>query len=140
MNRGQIVRIRADAALLLLGSGWNFSCLLVRQELAQHFKLSFRRVRIGKFLFEKSKVFNLGPGGSKYGQRPPSPDMYLCRYVQSTPVQVLAPLECTPAMALGITDRAWMIAEALATQPIKPVPSAPDRRKLLREIQGGRAG
>jgi hypothetical protein len=38
-------------------------------------------------------------------------------------------LRSTPAMALGIADRVWTIAElldaALATQPITPVPTAP---------------
>ena len=51
-------------------------------------------------------------------------------------------LRCTPAMALGIADRVWTIADlieaALATQPITPVPSAPDRRKAFRVIEGGK--
>jgi len=51
-------------------------------------------------------------------------------------------LKCTPAMALGIADRVWTIADlieaALATQPITPVPSAPDRRRMLKVIQGGK--
>ena len=58
----------------------------------------------------------------------------LCRVHES--------LRCTPAMALGITDRVWTIADlieaALATQPINPVPSAPDRRKRFAVIQGGK--
>jgi hypothetical protein len=58
----------------------------------------------------------------------------LCRVHES--------LKCTPAMALGITDRVWTIADlieaALATQPITPVPSAPERRKLFTVIKGGR--
>jgi hypothetical protein len=45
-------------------------------------------------------------------------------------------------MALGIADRVWTIADlleaALATQPITPVTTAPDRRKLFRVIDGGR--
>jgi len=45
-------------------------------------------------------------------------------------------------MALGIADRVWTIADlieaALATQPITPVPSAPDRRRMLKVIQGGK--
>ena len=49
----------------------------------------------------------------------------------------------TPAMALGIVDRVWTIADlldaALATQPIKPVTTAPDRRKRFRVIDGGLA-
>jgi IS1 family transposase len=51
-------------------------------------------------------------------------------------------LRCTPAMALGITDRVWTIADlieaALATQPIAPLPSAPERRKTFRVIEGGK--
>jgi hypothetical protein len=47
----------------------------------------------------------------------------------------------TPAKALGIADRAWAIGDlidaALATQPIKPVTTAPERRKGFRVIQGG---
>jgi hypothetical protein len=39
-------------------------------------------------------------------------------------------LRTTPAMALGITDHAWSIAElveaALAAAPPKPTPTAPD--------------
>jgi hypothetical protein len=46
-------------------------------------------------------------------------------------------------MALGITDRVWTIADlieaALSTQPITPVPSAPDRRKGFRVINGGKS-
>ena len=51
-------------------------------------------------------------------------------------------LRCTPAMALGITDRVWTISDlieaALATQPITPVPNAPDRRRAFRVIDGGK--
>lgn len=58
----------------------------------------------------------------------------LCRVHES--------LKCTPAMALGITDRVWTITDlieaALATQPITPVPSAPERRKAFRVIEGDR--
>ncbi len=50
-------------------------------------------------------------------------------------------LKATPAMALGVTDRVWTIADlieaALATQPITPVPTAPERRKRFRVIEGG---
>jgi hypothetical protein len=46
-------------------------------------------------------------------------------------------LRSTPAMALGIADRVWTIGDlldaALATQPITPVPTAPDRRRQLME-------
>jgi hypothetical protein len=48
----------------------------------------------------------------------------------------------TPAVALGITDRVWTIGDlidaALATQPIEPVATAPDRRRRFRVIEGGR--
>jgi IS1 family transposase len=51
-------------------------------------------------------------------------------------------LKTTPAKALGVVDRTWAIGElidaALATQPITPVPTAPERRKGFRVIQGGR--
>jgi IS1 family transposase len=58
----------------------------------------------------------------------------LCRVHES--------LRSTPGMALGIADRVWTIGDlidaALATQPIDPVVTAPDRRKRLRVIVGGR--
>jgi hypothetical protein len=45
-------------------------------------------------------------------------------------------------MALGIADHAWLIGElidaARATQPITPKTTAPDRRKDLRVIEGGK--
>jgi hypothetical protein len=51
-------------------------------------------------------------------------------------------LKTTPARALGVVDRTWAIGElidaALATQPITPVPTAPERRKLFTVIDGGR--
>lgn len=50
-------------------------------------------------------------------------------------------LRSTPAMALGIADRVWTLADlldaALATQPITPITTAPDRRKRFRVIEGG---
>jgi hypothetical protein len=59
----------------------------------------------------------------------------LCRVHES--------LRSTPAMALGIADRVWTVGDlldaALATQPIEPVTSAPDRRKRFRVIEGGKA-
>jgi hypothetical protein len=49
-------------------------------------------------------------------------------------------LRSTPAMALGIADRAWTIGDlldaALATQPITPITTAPDRRRQFRVIEG----
>jgi IS1 family transposase len=58
----------------------------------------------------------------------------LCRVHES--------LRSTPAMALGIADRVWTIGDlldaALATQPIAPITTAPDRRKRFKVIEGGR--
>jgi hypothetical protein len=52
-------------------------------------------------------------------------------------------LRSTPAMALGITDHVWSVGElldaAIATQPIDPIVTAPDRRKRFRVIKGGKA-
>jgi IS1 family transposase len=52
-------------------------------------------------------------------------------------------LKTTPAKALGVVDRAWsigaLIDAALATQPITPVPTAPERRKLFTVVQGGKS-
>jgi IS1 family transposase len=51
-------------------------------------------------------------------------------------------LRTTPAVALGITDHVWSIGElmdaALATQPIDPQVTAPDRRKRFKVIDGGK--
>jgi len=59
----------------------------------------------------------------------------LCRLHES--------LRSTPAMALGIAERVWTIGDlldaALATQPITPTATAPDRRKLFRVIDGGKS-
>jgi hypothetical protein len=59
----------------------------------------------------------------------------LCRVHES--------LKATPAMALGVADRVWTISElldaALATQPITPITTAPDRRKLFTVIEGGKS-
>jgi IS1 family transposase len=58
----------------------------------------------------------------------------LCRVHES--------LRSTPAMALGIAERVWTIGDlvdaALATQPIDPVVTAPDRRKGWKVIDGGK--
>lgn len=52
-------------------------------------------------------------------------------------------LRTTPAVALGIIDRPLSIGDlvemSLATQPITPVPTAPERRKAFRVIEGGKA-
>lgn len=58
----------------------------------------------------------------------------LCRVHES--------LRSTPAMVLGIAERGWTIGDlldaALATQPITPVTTAPDRRKRFKVIDGGK--
>ena len=52
-------------------------------------------------------------------------------------------LRTTPAVALGIADRAWSIGDlidaALAIQPITPTTTAPDRRRRFKVIGGGRS-
>ena len=59
----------------------------------------------------------------------------LCRVHES--------LRRTPAMALGIADHVWSIGElidaALTAVPPKPTPTAPDRRRQFRVIEGGKA-
>lgn len=49
----------------------------------------------------------------------------------------------TPAMALGIADHPWSIGElieaAMRTAPSRPAPTAPDRRRQLRVIEGGKS-
>ena len=51
-------------------------------------------------------------------------------------------LRNTPAMVLGIADRVWMIGNlldaALAVVLPLPTPTAPDRRRQFRVIQGGK--
>jgi len=51
-------------------------------------------------------------------------------------------LRTTPVFALGITDHVWSIGElidaAFSAVPVKPVPTAPDRRRQFQVIQGGR--
>jgi hypothetical protein len=51
-------------------------------------------------------------------------------------------LRTSPAVTLGITDRVWTIGDlldaALATQPITPTTTAPDRRRQFRVIEGGK--
>jgi IS1 family transposase len=58
----------------------------------------------------------------------------LCRVHES--------LRSTPAMALGIADRVWTISDlieaALGAVPALPTPTAPDRRRQFRVIEGGK--
>jgi IS1 family transposase len=59
----------------------------------------------------------------------------LCRVHES--------LRSTPAMALGIADRVWTIGDlvdaALTAVPPVPTPTAPDRRRQFRVIDGGKS-
>jgi hypothetical protein len=47
-----------------------------------------------------------------------------------------------PAVALGLTDRVWSVGDlldaALATLSVEPTTTAPQRRRRLRVIEGGR--
>ena len=58
------------------------------------------------------------------------------------PCRVHETLRTTPAVQIGIADHVWSIGElldaALATQPIDPVVTAPDRRRRFRVIEGGK--
>ena len=58
----------------------------------------------------------------------------LCRVHES--------LRSTPAMALGIAERVWTIGDlieaALGAVPPLPTPTAPDRRRQFRVIEGGK--
>jgi IS1 family transposase len=51
-------------------------------------------------------------------------------------------LRTTPAVAIGVTDHVWSISElldaALKAAPPIPTPTAPDRRRQFRVIQGGK--
>jgi IS1 family transposase len=51
-------------------------------------------------------------------------------------------LRTTPAVAQQVTDHVWSVGElldaALATQPIDPVVTAPDRRRRFAVIEGGK--
>jgi hypothetical protein len=51
-------------------------------------------------------------------------------------------LRTTPAIAIGITDHVWSIGElidsSLTAAPPKPTPTAPERRRQFRVIQGGK--
>ena len=66
--------------------------------------------------------------------------LYVARY---NLCRVHETLRATPAVALGIADRVWSVGDlldaALATQPIDPVVTAPQRRKLFEVIEGGKA-
>jgi IS1 family transposase len=83
----------------------------------------------------------LGNGFSKkLEQHAASVSLYVAHY---NLCRVHESLRCTPAIALGIADRVWTVGDlldaALATQPIDPVVTAPDRRKRFRVIEGGKS-
>jgi IS1 family transposase len=71
--------------------------------------------------------------------------LYVAFYNFCRPHETLTPNakhQTTPAMALGLTDHVWsfgeMIDAALGAAPPKPTPTAPDRRRQFRVIEGGR--
>lgn len=71
--------------------------------------------------------------------------LYVAHYNFCRPHETLTPNakhQTTPAMAIGLTDHVWSISElidaALGAAPPKPTPTALDRRKQFRVIEGGR--
>jgi IS1 family transposase len=71
--------------------------------------------------------------------------LYVMHYNFCRPHESLTPdakHQTTPAMALGLTDHVWSISElidaALGAAPPRPTPTAPERRKQFRVIEGGR--
>jgi IS1 family transposase len=71
--------------------------------------------------------------------------LYVAFYNFCRPHETLTPNakhQTTPAMALGLTDHVWSFAElidaALGAVPPKPTPTAPDRRRQFRVIEGGK--
>jgi IS1 family transposase len=72
--------------------------------------------------------------------------LYVAFYNFCRPHETLTPNaknQTTPAMALGLTDHVWSFSElidaALGAVPPKPSPTAPDRRRQFRVIEGGRS-
>lgn len=71
--------------------------------------------------------------------------LYVAFYNFCRPHETLTPNakhQTTPAMAIGLTDHVWSFGElidaALGAMPPKPTPTAPDRRRQFRVIEGGR--
>jgi len=71
--------------------------------------------------------------------------LYVAFYNFCRPHETLTPNakhQTTPAMALGLTDHVWSFGElidaALGAVPPKPTPTAPDRRRQFRVIEGGK--
>lgn len=82
----------------------------------------------------------LGNGFSKkLEQHAASVSLYVAHY---NLCRVHESLRTTPAFAQGIADRVWTVGDlldaALATQPIDPVVTAPDRRRRFEVIEGGK--
>ena len=72
--------------------------------------------------------------------------LYVAHYNFCRPHETLTPdarHQTTPAMALGLTDHVWSVGElidaAFGVIPPKPTPTAPDRRRQFRVIEGGRS-
>jgi hypothetical protein len=72
--------------------------------------------------------------------------LYVAFYNFCRPHETLTPNakhQTTPAMALGLTDHVWSISEligaALGAVPPKPTPTATDRRREFRVIEGGKS-
>jgi IS1 family transposase len=92
-------------------------------------------------LRQSSKRFaRLGLGFSKrYANHCAAVSLYVAFYNLCRPHDGL---RTTPAVAPGIADHGWTIGDlldaALATQPIDPVITAPDRRKRFRVVEGGK--
>jgi IS1 family transposase len=71
--------------------------------------------------------------------------LYVMHYNFCRPHETLTPdakHQTTPAMALGLTDHVWSIGElidaALGAVPPEPTPTATERRRQFRLIEGGR--
>jgi len=68
--------------------------------------------------------------------------LYMAHYDLRGVHEAVADL-ATVAMVIGTTDHPWSIGEltnaAFSAVSPKPTPSAPDRRRLFRVIEGGRS-
>jgi hypothetical protein len=71
--------------------------------------------------------------------------LYVAFYNFCRPHETLTPNakhQMTPAIVLGLTDHVWSFGElidaALSAVPPKPTPTAPDRRRQFRVIEGGK--
>ncbi|MCP1732316.1 hypothetical protein ABIF38_005372 [Bradyrhizobium japonicum] len=66
--------------------------------------------------------------------------LYVCHYNLCRTHEAL---RTTPAKALGVTEKAWSVAQlvdaALSVTPVLPTETPPDRRRKFTVIQGGRS-